>query len=267
MSNQAPPPHQNQHAPSPRHRQRGGGLIFDVLAVLFISASVGVMILTLLIIQNPKTNLNPFPATDLPTAFQSFTPSATFTPSLTATATETPVPPSATPTDTPSPIPTLTSSPTLSPTPVLPGFENLPTIEPGQRDVVDSGSSNPVRDPNAPFPFVVQAVRYEANSRPSGCNFVSLAGNVTGLSGEPITDLVVVVTGDDFEFTLYSGNDPDFGLSGFEVELGNRPFADTYEIRLFGTDGQALSDLIEVEIGDTCQTNVTIVEFLQVRDF
>ena len=249
----------------PRWMQRGG-VIFDALTVLFITASMLMLVATVLIINNPESALNPFPATPLPTFYQSPTPSATFTPSVTPTATPTDIPPTFTPTNTPTLIPSLTPSLTLTPTPVLPGLDGLPTIEPGQRDTVENGTVV-FQDPNAEFPFVVFAVRYEQNSRSSGCNWISIAGNISGRNGEPITDIAVEVTGDDFEFIRFSGADADFGIAGFEIQLGTQPFSGSYNIRLLGTDGLPLSDTVEIEIGNTCQTNVTIVEFRQVRDF
>lgn len=253
--------------PKPR-RRRGNGLFFDVLTAIFITASVVMLISTLLIVSDPDVGINPFPASPLPTFFQSLTPTNTLTPSATATATPTPIPPTPTPSNTPTPLPSVTPSITVSPTPVIPGLEQTPQpTVPGERDntVIDSGLG--LLDPDAPFPFAVLAVRYEQNTRNSNCNWLSIAGNVTGSRSEAITDLAVEVIGDDFEFVTFSGAATLFGASGFEVQVGDRPFADTYDVRLLGPDGIPLSDFVTLDTGEDCFSNVVVVEFVQVRDY
>jgi hypothetical protein len=277
MSNQAPKNQQLTSNGSPQQtikkqplsrRRRGNGLFFDLLTAVFITASVVILIGTLLVVSNPDIGINPFPSTPLPTLFQTQTPTITLTPSATPTSTATTIPPTPTPSNTPTPLPSITPSPTISPTPVIPGLEQTvgPTAT-SERDnpAVDAGPN--LFDPDAPFPFTVLTVRYEQNTRPSGCNWLSIAGTVTGVGGEAVTDLAVEVTGDDFEFITFTGSEPLFGDSGFEVQVGSRAFVDTYDVRLLGPDGVSLSDVVSVDTGQGCSTNVAVIEFVQVGDY
>ncbi len=73
----------------------------------------------------------------------------------------------------------------------------------------------------------------------------------------------VVGGGGTIDETHYSGQEPRFGASGFEVFLGSQPRADTYTIVLLGKTGAPISDTIPVSTKTDCQSNVTIVKFQQ----
>lgn len=241
---------------------RALGPFFDILTVFFLLAAVGILGITLLIINDPVISLNPFPPSPLPTVYITLTPSITPTPTATHTFTPSPIPPTFTPTNTTTPIPTLTPSYTLSPTPVLPG---LPT----QASDREPATPQPdvFFDPNARFPFNARSVTYQANTRSDGCQWLSIAGNVTGRNGEPITDLVIQVLGADFEFVAFSGTAEAFGPSGFEVQIGTQPFQETFFVRLIGPDGLPISEDVEVLTGETCETNIVVIAFVQISDF
>lgn len=252
-----------QLPPPSRPQGRGGEWVLDLITAIFLIGSVAMVSATILIINNPSVGLNPFPHAVLPTVFQTPTPTVTFTPSATPTVTVTPFPPTPTPTITLTPTVTDTPEPTPTPTLVIAGIETVPTLQPVP-------TLEPVIQPTigitSAFPFIARPVRYESNTNPQGCQWMSIAGNATGLGGEPLTDLAVQILGDDFEYIEFTGSNTAFGISGFEVQIASTPRRDNFEVQLLGPTGLPASDFIAVATGDNCETNVAIVEFVQVRD-
>ncbi len=238
------------------------GPFFDVMTIFFLLATLALSGVTLLIISDPSSTLNPYPPSPLPTFFQSLLPSITPTPTASQTLTPSPIPPTFTPTNTTTPLPTLTPSLTLSPTPVLPGLPTLPSQP-------DPATPQPdvFFDPNARFPFNARSVRYQPNARDTGCQWLSIAGTISGRNGEPITDIAIDVRGTDFEFVTFSGTANDFGVSGFEIQIGTQPFQETYFVRLLGPNGLPISEDVEVLTGSSCETNIVVIEFAQIGDF
>lgn len=247
---------------------------------------------SLLIAANPRVPFNPFPPptlpsllvipSPLPTAAATDTPSPTIPPSVTWTPTIT-----ASPTTTASPTPSLTPShtftpthtPTLTPsqTPVLP---NLPTNTPidapistvgvpAQSGIIlPTGPAPPAGfGVESPFAFVAAQPIRQANTNAQGCNWLSIAGQVRGLLGQPILNLAVEVTGQQFAEVRFSGAASRYGASGWEINVGNRPQQADFAVRILGQDGNPLSDYVLVQTGDTCDTNVTILTFQQVQEY
>jgi len=231
-----------------------GGRFFDVLTALFLLATVLVISLTLLLLSNPQSSLNPWRASETPTLLALLSPTASREPSITPTATQT-----ATATATTTPIPSLTPTetplPSLTPTDVIPGASDL------------TEEIFPTPTLSSAFPFFAREVRYEQNTNSQGCQWLSIAGNVTGVSGEPLSDLVVEIIGEDFEAIAISGSVERFGLSGFEYPIGETAEEITFSVRLMDPGGVPISDFVQVTTGDTCLTNVAIVEFVQLRPY
>jgi hypothetical protein len=263
---------------SQSQNQPAASSIFDIVTVVFVVLTVSVVALMVLIISNPSTPLNPLPPpTIAPTILPpSLTPSPTITP--TSTATDTPTP-TATPTDTPTPTetstPTATPTPTDTPTPVMPGAlaqptfalpSPLPPLDDGSGTLVPSGETPATFAPVAtrsPFPFTASEVHYRPNPGEQGCQWLSIAGTVTGMNGEPLPGLAIEVSGDNFHTVQFSGSASQWGTSGFEFHLDSAPHAATYTLRVLGPTGGPISDQVSVETGSTCQTNVAIVDFIQ----
>lgn len=256
--------------------------VYDAITVIFVVLTVGLIGVMVLIISDPNTSLNPFPPpTIAPTVIlPSLTPSQTPTATATGTATATPTDtPTITPTATETPLPTETPTPTGTPTQVIFGESSpIPQQPPPSTPEfgtpgLDDGSGLTISGPSAakpaatatraPFPFTAQPVRYSANTGPQGCQWMSIAGTVTGLDGGPRTDVAIEIDGEGFHNVQYSGSAAQWGAGGFEFNLGAAPRAGTYGLRLLGPTGGAISEVVTVETGSTCQSNVTIVEFVQ----
>jgi hypothetical protein len=274
------------------HRPRGRESLFDCMTMLLVIGSVVMIGGTLLILANPDVPFNPLPPPTEPVLLQfpsltptptiTNTPTITLTPTITDTPTITPTfTPSMTftPSNTPPPsfTPTYTPTVTTTPTSVLPG---IPTRTPNPNDpsggggqlaqpgiVIPTGSAPLNQDANAPFPFTADPPIYQPNTNPQGCDWLSIAGTVTGLLGEPILNLAVEVSGEGFTEVQFTGTAPLFGASGFEVNLGSEPQAQDFAVRILGSTGEPLSDYISVTTGSTCEENVLLLPFRQVKRY
>jgi hypothetical protein len=240
--------------------------------------------MVVLIVSNPNTPLNPLPPPTVPTVVVLPTLTPTATPTVTPTSSATP---SVTPTDTATPTATASGTPTSSPTPTPTftqvvfgaGGQTPQAVAPPTTAPLDDGSGaivpgseaatlpavgTPVPVPtHSPFPFTTREVRYDPNSGPEGCQWLSIAGTVTGINSEPVAGLAVEINGENFNEVLFSGSSARWGDSGFEFNLGAAPRTATYTLRLLGPTGGPVSELIYVDTGNTCQRNVAIVEFVQ----
>lgn len=241
--------------------------MLDIITAVFFIATIIVISGTILIINDPEVPFNPFPLAEAPTLL--VVPSSTITGTATPTATATDTPfPSATPTATTTG--TATPTATLTPTAVLPNI--VPTVTlavtlPNGITPSIPGVAEPTEDTTSAFPFINREVRYEANLNEQGCQWLSIAGTVTGLLSEPVVDLPIEVIGDDFEQVVFSGSAPTFGLSGFEVPVDESPGRFSFAVRLLSPTGIPISDFVFFDTGDNCTNNVAVIEFVQVRSY
>jgi hypothetical protein len=127
-----------------------------------------------------------------------------------------------------------------------------------------SGGVIPTR---SPFPFTASDVTYDTNEGEQGCQWMSIAGTITGVNGEPVPGLAVEIRGNNFNQVVFSGTAARLGEAGFEFYLGRRVRAVTYTLQLLGPSGSPISDVIYVETGSTCESNVARVEFIQNHEF
>ncbi len=229
----------------------------DVITAIFLLLTVLSVSATILLLANPRSPLNPFPAPTYPPILVLASPLPTDTPTLTFTP-EPATPTVATPTPSPSPTLTPTATPTVTNTPLVAGVV-APTV---------TVTAQAVTQPQytlSPFPFTVKPIRYVANTTPEGCDWQSIAGTVSDLSNQPIKGLAVRVSGSNgnVDEIDYSGTKPRFGESGFEIFLGVKPREDQYTIQLLGRTGAPISDAISIETKASCDQNVVIVNFVQ----
>ena len=252
--------------------------LFDLLTLLFVVLTVGLIAAVVLINNNPNTPLNPFPPPTVPALLVLPTMTPTPTGTATATPTITPTPsdtPTATATPTASATPTETPTPTHTPTQVI--LAAPAATEPPTASLLDDGSggavpgsqggapNSPGENPatQAPYPFTASEVRYEANDSDEGCRWLGIAGTVSGLEGDPLPGVAIEINGENFRQVLFSGSAPRWGSGGFEFTVGAAPRSAEYTLRLLGPTGGPISEVLTVETGNTCQSNVAIVEFTQ----
>ena len=242
--------------------ERGYGCA-DVITAVFLLGSITVCALTLLLIANPHSPLNPLPPPSplvilvLPSPAPTETPTPTFTP----------LPASPTPLDTATLTPTTTPTPTGTPTPTdTPVVGNAPRPSLTASSAITDTAS---KFTPSPFAFTVKPVRYTSHTGKEGCNWQSIAGSVVDLAGKPIKGLAVHITGSggNVDEVHYSGNFTDtagrFGEGGFEAFLGGIARDDQYTLQLLGPTGSPISDLVNDQTKSDCKQNVTVVNFVQ----
>lgn len=232
--------------------------LYNQLSLLFLALAFIVLVYVGVTFVLPDHPLNPLPPlapamvlTPLPT----FTPTTTPTPTATRRPTNTPAPTATatrTPTPSPSPEPTRTPRPgeTIAPS-------DTPTPEP---------TSTPVATP-APFAYTAEVIYQRAQLY--GTNWAGVAGLVFDLNGKYQPNIDVKAWGDEplgpEGKILPSGTAPQYGPSGWEFRLGNRPAFGRWQVQLIDANGAPLSDVVEIEMQGDPLGNLAYVIFRQVQ--
>jgi hypothetical protein len=213
------------------------------VAMLLLTLAMGVVVASLFI--NPYSSLNPYPPPTLPPTLGA--PTATNTPEIFLPPTWTPSPP---PTITPTRTPT--SEITPSPSPTIGTGNITPT---GAPYALQSGS--PVAIPNI------------ANN--SQCEWMGVGGQVFDLTDAPLISLTVRIEGQlgtlPILIDTLTGSAPALGPAGYVFNLADRPIASngTLFLQLRDSAGVTLSDRIPITTYDTCDKNLVLVNWKQVR--
>jgi len=184
-----------------------------------------------------------------------------FTPVTPTTPTTTPLP--ATPIDvTPVQLPTNTLFPSITPSgTVAPAIPN--TALPPSPTRIESGSTT------SPFPFTLrEPITLTSNfANGAGCLWQGIGGQVFDTSNDPLTGVSVHVFGPGVDTFVVAGSNTLYGLSGFEVRVGNTTSLATFIVELQTSAGTVISDQVQVSFPATCQQNLALVNFRQTRPF
>ncbi len=233
--------------PAPRPRPQLS--MWDMLTVLTVLATIGVLVFFAYLFVNPATPVNPLQP-DIPTAF--VLPSATITPiQLEATWTPTFV----LGTDTPTLAPTITLEPTNTPLSLVP-----PTKTP-----------SPTATPKAPYSVSVSAIDSTIIHPDLGCNWTGIGGTVVDASGAPVLYRTLRLTGmfngKSVDKLTVSGTALDYGQSGFEFDLGNAPLATSkaLTLQLLDQGGLPLAPNVYVVTYSDCKKNLVLVRYKENR--
>ena len=209
-------------------------------AILFVAAPRSIAAL-------PTDTLGPIgaPASRVtPTPSHALSEAEGRTPRPTNTSTNTPGP-SDTPTATPVITVTLTGRETRTRTPTPgPTHTPSPTL--------------------SPFNYVA-SVEYQRSIY--GQNWAGIAGLVYGLDGKHQTNILVRAWGDpplgSDGLEIPSGIAVQYGVSGFEITLGDKPVIGRWNVQLIADDGKPLSDVIPVEMNSDPRLNLAYIVFVQ----
>jgi hypothetical protein len=235
-------------------------LVWNILTVVVLLAAVAIALIFLILFVNPQSALNPLPPPTLPTLIQEETltptPRNILPPTWTPTTT-------ITPTFTQPPTITSTQAPSLTPTfTFTPDYTNTGTPEADQRSFqLQEGS-----------PEYTENFAHED----AGCQWFGVAGHVFDLVGDPITEPILRVRvggtlgGETIseETMLGMESGEPYGPGGYEIVLGDQPIAstDSLWIQLISpTEDLPLSEQFYFDTFDTCDSNLILIEFIQVE--
>jgi len=242
-----------------RPARRGGHRRFDpvwnILTFLVLLVVVCLAGAFTLIYINPRTGLNIFPPPTLPPRL--VLPSPTRTSAL---------PPTWTPTNTLEPTVTNTPHPTAT-LPPTPTFFTL----------VTPSATPTVTRPPAGYPYEVRKGTPQAITNiyhpELGCNWMGVGGQAVDMSGAPVIGLIVrlggTLPGIGPLQTMMSltGVALNYGRAGYEFMLGEKPIASKKSlwVQLLDQEGTPLSDPIYFDTFASCDKNLIVVDFKQVR--
>ncbi len=231
---------------------------------LSMALGIGAILLGLFYIWiyiNPYAFINPYPPAIIPPTFivPTNTPTLTFTNTPEISSTPSPTP-TLQPTDTPVP------SPTHSPATEIALL--IPTLE-----ITVSGTA-----PTSPGPYSYAVVPgnpiaiSSAIMRPDDeCKWMGVAGQVVDMNDSPVVGLRIQLYG-TFKgkvkaITSLSGTVNRYGPAGYEITINDTP-VETYNtlwVQLFNQAGGAISDKVYLKTYASCDKNLIIVNFKQVK--
>jgi hypothetical protein len=237
--------------------QNASALVWNILTVLVLLATLCVAALFLGLFLNPGLALNPFPPPTLP-ALAGF-PTATPTPRNILPATWTP---------TVTPVPTQTSTPTSEPPTATPEATALLAVP----SPVAGATGSP---PPAGVSFVLQPggpIAIPNIGHPeAGCGWMGVAGQATGLNNAPVLGLVVqlggTLEGQALSPVTLTGTATQYGTGGYEFKLADQPVASSGDlwVQLLDQAGAPLSEKIYFDTFAECEKNLVLINFNQVR--
>jgi hypothetical protein len=251
--------------------ERNAGL-YNIISIIFVVLTiVAILVVVIRFAQGPavrSSDLTPLPEVlSLPTLPPTFTPTRTLPPTFTLTPTTTLTPtPTFTPTFTPTIIPSITISATITDT-LLPSDTFTPSVVP---------SNTPTDTPTgpsatAPSPFLFdlrdgQGVVYTANfANTAGCAWQGIGGQVFDINAAPLNGLGLHVFGNNIDTIVQSGTNSLYGGGGWEVPVDNKINNGTYFVELQSAVGTVISPRITVTFPGSCDQNLAMVYFKQVR--
>jgi hypothetical protein len=246
-------------AAQPRRRNPKQSPWYNRLSWVLLILTLVIAACYLLIFLNPTFFLNPFPpqsqvaiATFAPTP----TPQPTYThtplPTNTSTPTSTPRP-TWTPTSTATPRPTLDLTTTGTPRFLLATRTSTPTATP---------TIGPTK---SPFNYTAEVLYQRAQLY--GTNWSGIAGLIFGLDLKHQPGIGVKAWGDDplgpDGQLLPSGTATQYGPSGFEFTLGDKPISGVYNVQLLDSKGVPVSPIVEIELKGDPRANLAYIIFRQ----
>jgi hypothetical protein len=244
---------------SRRSFRRIASRVLNCLTVLLLLGVAGMAGAFFLIYINPYLSINPFPPPTLPST--AFVPSPTVTNPLN-------LPPTWTATNIPPPTATDTLQPTIEAT--------MPASSTPFSLVTPTITLTETRPP-AGYPYNIQTGSPYAIANlyypDKGCDWMGVGGQVVDMSGAPVTGLIIRLGGTlpgvqlSQPMLSLTGVSLNYGQSGYEFTLADRPIAsrNSLWLQLLDQAGIPLSDKFYFNTFDTCDKNLIIVNFKQVR--
>jgi len=229
----------------PVQRQAPRLNVLDIFTGLVLTATLVLAAFFLYLFFEPNTPLNPLKP-KIPTPFDF--PTATITP-LQMEATWTPT--LVFVTNTATLAPTITVEPSSTPISLVPPTKTPPATA----------------TPRAPYGASITPIDSTIIHPELGCGWFGVGGSVVDESNAPVLYMTLrlsgSIDGQPVEKLTVSGTALDYGQSGFEFQLGNKPVASTrlLILQLFNQEGQQQADDIPIVTYDDCKKNLILVRF------
>ena len=226
--------------------------IWDILSVLVLLMTCGIVVYFGMIFFNPASPMNPLPPVVV-TAYQSPTP----------TITPLGLEPTWTPTSTPIQSPSATLAPTFTPIPSATLFSLTPA----------SATPTVTNTPKAPFSATVDEVQSDIfpHLQAAACNWQGVGGSVVDANNSDIIGMTVRLVGSyngkTIDLKTVSGIYTDYGKSGFEFVLGTTPIISKGKLYLQLLDQASLplADNVYIDTSNDCKKNLVLVHFKKNR--
>lgn len=252
-----------------------GKNLLNILTGLLVIVAVGFIIFVVVTLLSPREE--EFDASLLPTEVPTLTATFTLTPSTTPTQTLTPTE-TPTSTSTGTETPTVTPSFTITSTPgptLTPSVTFTPSISPTfTPSLTPTGPTATLTPSTSPFPFLLRdpGVRYTTNfANTAGCAWQGIGGQVLDMNGGEVNNssgFKVRVFNNEINREVTIGTNSLYApLSGWEIPVDTQPNNRLYFVQLETSSGTPISPRIDVQFPGTCDQNVAIVVFIQVRPF
>ena len=232
-----------------RQRRQRSNVFWNFMTVITVLATVALVGVLLLIFSNPYISINPFPPPTMPALVAL----------PTSTSTLVAMPP--------------TWTPTLKPTDTPEPATATNTLEATGTTAVETQS--PAATGGGTYSFELQgapsAVRSETFKPATGCTWQGVAGQVVDMQGQHLVNIGIVLkgmyNGKTISTQTISGTHTEYGDSGYEFQLGTTLIASTglLSIQLVDQAGLPLSEKVIFDTYETCDKNLVLVNFRQVK--
>jgi len=220
--------------------------LFDMLSILVLLATVGLVAYFAAVFLFPNSALNPFP----PNSVDVFAPP---TPTITPIQLE--------PTWTVTPPSLVTETPTLLPTFTLEPSPTLFSLVP------PTNTPSPTATPKAPFSATVTYIDSTIIHPEAGCNWQGVGGTIVDANNADMLRMTIRLVGfynskTKNELTV-SSIAPAYGKSGYEFFLGTVPISSKAQlyIQILDQAGLPLSDNVYVDTFNDCSKNLVLLRF------
>lgn len=242
----------------PKHTKWDG--LWNGLTLLTMLAILASVVVMLVIFNDPKSAVNPFPPPEPPAAL--VLPTITTSPTATHT-------PTMTPTTEIIFVPTETPTAVLSPTVEVLVIPATPSAgQPVVPTAVETSTGKFAFELTAP-PQGLSAALYDPNR---DCEWMGVAGRVFDNEGRPVKGIRVSVKGylgfTKIDMLSLSGTALQYGPSGYEFTLADVPTASTQRLtlQLFDQSDLPLSPEVVFDTYADCETNLILIDFKQVSE-
>lgn len=243
-----------------RHTKWDG--LWNGLTLITMLAILGSVVVMLVIFNDPKSAVNPFPPPDEPQQ-EALLPTAT---AVTPTSTHTP---------TVTPTKEIIFIPTTAPTAVLTSTIEVLVI-PATPSAGQPTQPVPVATSTGKFAFEITAPAqglsaslYDPNRT---CDWMGVAGRVFDRDGLPVKGIRVSVKGylgfTKIDMLSLSGTALQYGPSGYEFTLATKPVASTQRLtlQLFDQSDLPLSPEVVFDTYAACESNLILIDFKQAGE-